>query len=86
MARARSSSLGQWNSQTASLCCGDTRACAAGVRWQCGTWAYYALRDVMDMGQQMGYHSVECNWPKVPMNIPIGAGIVAGAKMFHLFI
>ena len=32
------------------------------------------------MGQQMGYRSLECNWPKGVMNRPIGAGI--GAKLF----
>ena len=30
----------------------------------CGTWLHYAMRDVKDMGQQMGYHSLEWNWPK----------------------
>ena len=34
------------------------------------------------MGQQMGYHSLEWNWPKEAMNRPIGAGIVNGAKLF----
>ena len=28
----------------------------------CGTWMHYAIRDVKDMGQQMGYHSLEWNW------------------------
>ena len=46
---------------------------------------YYAIRDVMDMGQQMGYHCLEWNWPKEAMNIPIGAGIVDGAKLFENF-
>ena len=41
-----------------------------------GTWMHYAMRDVKDMGQQMGYRSLEWNWPKEAMNIPIGAGIV----------
>ena len=40
------------------------------------------MRDVKDMGQQMGYHSLEWNWPKEAMYIPIGAGIVDGAKLF----
>ena len=40
-----------------------------------------AMRDVKDMGQQMGYHSLEWNWPKEAMNIPIGAGIVDGATI-----
>ena len=35
-----------------------------------------AMRDVKDMGQQMGYHSLEWNWPKEAMNIPIGAEII----------
>ena len=39
-------------------------------------------RDVKDMGQQMGYRSLEWNWPKEAMNRPIGTGIVDGAKLF----
>ena len=35
------------------------------------------MRDVKDMGgQQMGYRSLEWNWPKEAMNRPIWAGIV----------
>ena len=48
----------------------------------CGTWMHYTMRDVKDMGQQMGYRSLEWNWPKEAMNIPIWAGIVDGAKLF----
>ena len=48
----------------------------------CGTWMHYALRHVKDMGQQMGYRSLQWNWPKEAMNRPIGAGIVDGAKLF----
>ena len=48
----------------------------------CGTWMHYAMRDVKDMVQQMGYRSLEWNWPKEAINIPIGAGIVDGAKLF----
>ena len=48
----------------------------------CGTWMHYALRDVKDMGQQMGYRSLEWNWPKEAMNRPIWAGIIDGAKLF----
>ena len=40
------------------------------------------MRDVKDMGQQMGNRSLEWNWPKEAMNRPIGAGIVDGAKLF----
>ena len=47
----------------------------------CGTWMY-ATRDVKDMGQQMGYRSLEWNWPKEAMNRPIWAVIVDGAKLF----
>ena len=47
----------------------------------CGTWMHYAMGDVKDMGQQMGHHSLEWNWPKEAMNIPIGAGIVDGATI-----
>ena len=43
---------------------------------------YIYIRDVKDMGQQMGYHSLEWNWPNEAMNIPIGAGIVDGAEEF----
>ena len=48
----------------------------------CGTWMHYAMRDVNDMGQQMGYRSLEWNWPKEAMNVPIWASIVDGAKLF----
>ena len=51
----------------------------------CGTWMHYAMRDVKDTGQQMGYRSLEWNWPKEAMNRPIGAGIVDGAKLFKPF-
>ena len=46
------------------------------------TWMHYAMRDVKDMGQQMGYRSLEWNWPKEAMNRPIWASIVDGAKLF----
>ena len=55
------------------------------VGWPCGTWMHYAMRDVKDMGQQMGYRSLEWNWPKEAMNIPIWAGIVDGPKLFKPF-
>ena len=44
---------------------------------------HYAMRDVKDMGQ-MGYRSLDWNWPKEAMNRPTGAGIpvVDGAKLF----
>ena len=32
------------------------------------------MRDVKDMGQ-MGYRSLDWNWPKEAMNRPTGAGI-----------
>ena len=49
----------------------------------CGTWMHYAfMRDVKDMGQQMGYRSLEWNWPKEAMNRPIWAGIFDGTKLF----
>ena len=47
-----------------------------------GTQVYYAMKDVKDMWQQMGYRSLEWNWPKEATNRPIWAVIVAGAKMF----
>ena len=43
------------------------------------------MRDVKDMGQQMGYRSLEWNWPKEAMNRPIWASIVDGAKLFYPF-
>ena len=45
----------------------------------------YIYKDVKDMGQQMGYRSLEWNWPKEAMNRPIWAGIVDGAKLFKPF-
>ena len=42
-----------------------------------------AMRDVKDMGQQMGCRSLEWNWPKEAMNRPIWASIVDGAKLLH---
>ena len=30
----------------------------------CGTWMHNSMRDVKDIGQQMGYHSLEWNWQK----------------------
>ena len=39
-------------------------------------------QSVKDMGQQMGYRSLEWNWPKEAMKIPVWAGIVDGAKLF----
>ena len=43
---------------------------------------YYALKDVKDMGQQMGYrqhqgqgyHNLDWNWPEEAMYRPFGAG------------
>ena len=43
---------------------------------------HYAMRDVKDMGQQMGYRSLEWNWPKEAMDRSIGVDIVDGAKLF----
>ena len=40
------------------------------------------MRAVKDMGQQMGYRSLELNWPIEVMNIPIRAGIVDEANLF----
>ena len=43
------------------------------------------MRDMKDMGQQMVKwvtgRSLEWNWPKEAMNLPIWAGIVDGAKL-----
>ena len=43
--------------------------------WHLESWMHYAKRDVKYMGQQMEYRSLEWNWPKEAINIPIGAGI-----------
>ena len=45
----------------------------------------YAMRDVKDMGQQIGYRGLEWNWPKEAMNRSIWAGIVDGTKLFLSF-
>ena len=47
-----------------------------------GSWMYYAMRNMEDMGQQMGYRSLEWNWPKGATNRPIWAGIGGGTKLF----
>ena len=52
----------------------------------CGTWMHYAMRDAKDMGQQMGYRSLEWNWLKEAMNRPIWAGNVDGAKLYFAFV
>ena len=46
-----------------------------------GTWTHYAMKD---MGQPMGNRSLEWNWPKEAMNIPIWAGIIDGGKLFYV--
>ena len=38
------------------------------VGWPCGTWMHYAMRDVKDMGQQMGYRSLEYYASKLVSN------------------
>ena len=43
------------------------------------------MRDVKDIGQQMGYHSLEWNWPKEAMIRPIRPGVVDGAKAVVTF-
>ena len=50
--------------------------------WHLDALCYEPMRNVKDMGQQMGCRSLEWNWPKEAMNIPIGAGIVDEAKLF----
>ena len=40
------------------------------------------MRAVKDMGQQIGYRSLQWNSPKEAINIPIWAGIVDGARLF----
>ena len=47
-----------------------------------GTWMHSAKRDVKDVGQQMGYRSLEWNWPKEAMDRSTWAGIVYGAKVY----
>ena len=71
MAMACCSSFGQYSQATflATRIPGHVQP----VGRPCGTWMHYAMRDVKDMGQQMGYLSLEWNWPKEAMNIPIRA-------------
>ena len=49
----------------------------------CVTLIHYAMRDVKDMGQQMGYRGLDWNWPKEVMNRPIGAGIAMEPSYFE---
>ena len=42
---------------------------------------HYAIWDVKDMGQQMGYRSLEWNWPKEAMNTYLGSNS-CGDKLF----
>ena len=41
---------------------------------------HYAMRDVKDMGQQMGYRSLEWNWPKEAIIIII---IIEGLSLLQ---
>ena len=43
------------------------------------------MRDVKDMDQQMGYRSLEWNWPKEAMNRPIWASIVLRERFYSLY-
>ena len=52
------------------------------VRLRCGTWMHYAMKYVIIMGPQMGYRSLEWNWPKEATNRPMWARSFAEAKMF----
>ena len=52
----------------------------------CGTWMHYAMRDVKDMGQQMGYRSLEWNWPKEAMNRLFGLALLMEPSCFNLFV
>ena len=81
MARACCSSFGQKYGQAASFCYKDTRTCATcwTALWHLDALCYEGRED---MGQQMGYRSLEWNRPKETMNSPIWAGIVDGAKLF----
>ena len=56
------------------------------VGWPCGTWMYYAMRDVKDMGQQMGYRSLEWNWPKEAMNDLFGLALLMEPSCFNLLV
>ena len=66
-----------------------THACGGAAKLEVGylkvnvSWpSAFNKRDLKDMGQQMGFRSLEWNWPKEAMNIPIWTGIVDGAKLF----
>ena len=57
------------------------------VGWPCGAWMYCGFMALCyggceEYGAANGYHSLEWNWPKDAMNRPMGAGLVAGAKVF----
>ena len=49
-------------------------ACMGAFVWAACVWK--------DIGQQMSCRSLEWNWPKKAMHIPIWAGIVARAEVF----
>ena len=48
----------------------------------CGTWMHYARKDVMDMGQQNGYRSLE-NWSKEAMNRLFRTGLLLEPRCFN---
>ena len=45
----------------------------------CGTWMHYAMRDVKDVGQQIGLPQPKWNRLKEAMNLPFGPRFVDGA-------
>ena len=48
----------------------------------CNTGTFSGILPGMLWMEQMGYCSLEWNWPKEAMNRPIWASIVDGAKLF----
>ena len=55
-----------------------------GLQRPCGSWMHYAMRDVKDMGQQMGYRSLEWNWPKEAMTDLFGLVLLMEPSCFNL--
>ena len=73
-----------------SFCYEGTRTCATcrTALWHLDALPY-AIREVKDMGQQMGYRSLEWNWPKESMNIPnylLGQELLMESSCFNFLV